>query len=742
MSLQVPEIDRRTYQQILDELVARIRVHNPEWTNYNESDPGITLLQLFAFMTESLLYRSRLIPERNRLKFLTLLGVSLPPARAAEGMVAFENLRGPLEPILLPRDVELLAGRIPFRTDNGLAVLPVEARAYRKAPLAPEREAEVREQYEQFFESFRTGATSFVLYETKPVELPAGGGQALDLASETVDGTLWLALLARTAELVEATRASIADQVLTLGVVPEMPAGGRVLEAGAQQARPAGARLDFQLPRTDEPLPQDPAQRVARYRALPAIEAGDVLAEPGLVELALPGAAALRLWPDLDPGEAGTGDFPPALEGGDEERIVTWIRVRPSDRSAQADPAQASARLTWVGINAAVVRQRTRVAREIVARGTGEPDQAFRLANTPVLAESLRLEVDGEPWRRVEDLMAAGAEVRIGAAERAPVGYGDAGRPVVKAYTVDRDTGQGRFGDGIHGARPPAGALVEASYDHGGGLAGLVAAGAITKAPTLPPGVKVANPIPTWGGDEAGTVEQAERAVPRFLRHRDRAVADDDFADVVRATPGVDVGRVEVLALFHPQVPDVQSPGVVTVMAIPRRDTAQPDTPTPDRFFLDLVCEHLDPRRLLTTEVHVRGPEYVPVWVSVGFDALPGRDLALVRKAVEERLRRFLSALGGGVLGTGWPLSTSVERLELWAVATREEAVARVNNVLLTDQSGAPLDRVPLAGLQLPRLVAVSAEPGDPRPLADLRGDAAPPAGPTTLPVPVEPVEC
>ena len=741
MPLQIPEIDQRSYQEILDELVARIRLHTPEWTNHNDSDPGITLLQLFAFLTESLLYRSRLIPERNRLQFLTLLGVALPPARAAQGIAAFENLRGPVEAVILNPDLELLAGKIPFRTGNGLAVLPVELRAYRKAPLAPDREAQVRDQYEQFFESFQTGATSFVLYETKPVEWSATAQSVLDLATDTVDGMLWLALLARNSGLVEASRGAIADKVLTLGVVPEISGEGRALEAGGQRAGPASARLDFQLPRTDQPLPADPTQRVARYRPLDAIASGDILAEPGLVQLSLPGAAELRLWPDLDPGEAGVGDFPPAVEGDDGDRVVTWIRVRPSDRDGQSASAQVSARLAWVGGNAASVQARAHVDREIVGRGTGEPDQSFRLANTPVLPDSLTIEVGGEPWQRVDDLMTTGPEVRIGEAERAPVGYGPSGQPVIKAYTIDRESGEGRFGDGIHGARPQAGALIEASYDYGGGRAGLVAAGAIAKGPALPPGVTVANPIPTWGGDEAISVDEAERFVAGFLRHRDRAVSAEDFGDVVEATPGVDMGRVEVLPLFHPQAADVSSPGVVTVMVIPKYDAAHPDTPVPDQFFLDLVCEHLDPRRLLTTEVHVNGPEYVPIFVSVGFDALPGRDLALVGRAVSERIRGFLSALAGGVLGTGWPLATSVERLELWAVATREEDVAKVNGVLLSDQSGVAADRVPLSGLQLPRLVAIVAEPGDPRPLSDLQG-GGPPSEVATLPVPVEPVEC
>ena len=70
MPITVPEIDTRNYDEILSEAIARIPVHTPEWTNFTDSDPGITVLQLFSFMTENLLYRSNQIPERNRLKFL------------------------------------------------------------------------------------------------------------------------------------------------------------------------------------------------------------------------------------------------------------------------------------------------------------------------------------------------------------------------------------------------------------------------------------------------------------------------------------------------------------------------------------------------------------------------------------------------------------------------------------------------------------------------------------------------
>src|ERR671921_97648 len=101
MPLTIPTIDDRRYQDLLDEALARIPVHNPEWTNFNKSAPGVTIVKVFAFLAENILYRSNQIPERNRLKFLSLLGVPLRPASSARGLVAFSNERGPLENITL-----------------------------------------------------------------------------------------------------------------------------------------------------------------------------------------------------------------------------------------------------------------------------------------------------------------------------------------------------------------------------------------------------------------------------------------------------------------------------------------------------------------------------------------------------------------------------------------------------------------------------------------------------------------
>src|SRR5947209_12910439 len=127
MPLTIPTIDDRRYQDLLNEALARIPVHNPEWTNFNESDPGVTLIQLFAFMTENLLYRSNQIPERNRRKFLTLLGIGLQPATPGRGLVVFHNDRGPVQAWPVDAGLEVRAGKVPFRTRTGVCILPVTA---------------------------------------------------------------------------------------------------------------------------------------------------------------------------------------------------------------------------------------------------------------------------------------------------------------------------------------------------------------------------------------------------------------------------------------------------------------------------------------------------------------------------------------------------------------------------------------------------------------------------------------
>jgi hypothetical protein len=76
MPLQLPNLDDRRYNDLVAEALARIPTYSPEWTNYNPSDPGITLLELFAYFADMLLYRLNRVTDANTRKFLKLLNAA------------------------------------------------------------------------------------------------------------------------------------------------------------------------------------------------------------------------------------------------------------------------------------------------------------------------------------------------------------------------------------------------------------------------------------------------------------------------------------------------------------------------------------------------------------------------------------------------------------------------------------------------------------------------------------------
>ncbi|MBL9126161.1 MAG: hypothetical protein JNL97_00870, partial [Verrucomicrobiales bacterium] len=199
MPLSLPHLDDRRYQDLVEELLARVPVHTPEWTNLSQADPGVTLVQLFAYLTETLFYRANQIPERNRLKFLQLLGLPLMPGSAAKGLVAFRNERGPDRTLTLDAGTELSAGTVPFRTRRTLDVLPVDGYVCFKRGVAA-RDAEGLEYYRQLYATFLDADAPALppeldLYET--VSLASLGPGGADLDADSVDRSLWVALLVR-----------------------------------------------------------------------------------------------------------------------------------------------------------------------------------------------------------------------------------------------------------------------------------------------------------------------------------------------------------------------------------------------------------------------------------------------------------------------------------------------------------------------------------------------------------------
>jgi hypothetical protein len=150
MSLPVPNLDDRSWKQIVDEAVRLIPRYCPEWTNHNASDPGITLLELYAWMTEMVIYRLNKVPEKNFLTFLDLIGVRLKPpepARVVLDLTPSEGVEGELIVTKGTQVATLQAGGgdpVTFETLKDISLLPVHvvrAASSHRATVADHTEA-------------------------------------------------------------------------------------------------------------------------------------------------------------------------------------------------------------------------------------------------------------------------------------------------------------------------------------------------------------------------------------------------------------------------------------------------------------------------------------------------------------------------------------------------------------------------------------------------------------------------
>jgi predicted phage baseplate assembly protein len=119
MSLPVPNLDDRRFQDLVDEAKRRLQQNCGEWTDHNVHDPGVTLIELFAWMTEQLIYRLNRIPTHNYVKFLELMGVKLFPPTAAGAPVTFWLAAPQPETVSIPIGTRVAT----LRTDTDEAIV-------------------------------------------------------------------------------------------------------------------------------------------------------------------------------------------------------------------------------------------------------------------------------------------------------------------------------------------------------------------------------------------------------------------------------------------------------------------------------------------------------------------------------------------------------------------------------------------------------------------------------------------
>jgi predicted phage baseplate assembly protein len=732
MPIRPPALDDRSFDDLVAELVARIPAHTPEWTQPRAGDPGRTLIELFAWLGDTILYRANLIPERQRLAFLRLLGMPLTPARPARGLVSLS-----VDERRDPKRIEVPAGAaiekpVPFQTTIFTTVFPLVAQAYiKRVPDDDEHAA-----YERLLPDLtRVYGLSGqpVPYVTTPVfENGAMSAAGVDIIRESVDHKLWIALMAPEAKLMKQALDSLkSDQPLALNVglalAYEIP--GLTEDIGARARIP----LEWQLS-TGKPDAGDSGMRTLEVLQ----DTTKDLSRNGVVRLALPPAQNIGA-PASDPRQnllAGVGASPPRVDAAqDAERQVAWLSLE----VAPGLPIE-SLKLAWAGINAVEIEQLEALAARTLGASDGGSDQVFDLAVSArgsVDAATLAVEAHDPTatqrlWTRVDDLGSAG--------------------PLDCVYRLDAEAGTLAFGDGIHGRVPAAGAeIVVRNLLVGGGLRGNLPPGSLAKLDSVidlvtrnrkkpPQPLKVLQALPTLGGADAETLPAAERRIPAFFRHKDRVVTVEDYRLLARQAPGAEVGRIEVLPRFKPHERQEDIPGVVSVMVLPARPTVDYRAPYPraDRPLLETVHAFLDARRPVATELYVIGCVYKPLGVSVAVQIRDGPAREQVLLDVQIALRRYLwplplgqSSGPGGTQGDwsesarsdgGYPLGRRLTDRELEVVVARVPGVAGVSavNLFAMDQGklvnvggpGKAVSTFTVDPWELPELVALAVVEG------------------------------
>lgn len=719
MPIRPPALDDRDFAALVDELLDRVSAHTPEWSP-RLGDPGRTMIELFAWLADTLLYRANLIPERQRLAFLRLLGVGLRPAIPASGLVSL-SLDAKKTAAVSLAAYGTVKGPVAFETQNEITVLPVTGQAYYKRSLTAEERAaftDIQAALSQIYD-----AEEATPYVTTP-QFAQGQAESIDLVNEAIDECLWIALLAPQPELVETVRETLGRTnddgrapLINIGAVPLLQVPDRFFGPDALQIGPR-ARLPFTWEISTGRVNTTTGQ--PEYLPLQTVaDSTNGLVQPGVFRFSLPAPAfigSLSNDVQIDPF-AGTGDRPPRLDDPETDaRLVTWIRLRPTATLAHFE-------LSWVGINAVEIDQKQTVRDRILGTADGSANPTYALPGQSVDPATLIVEVDEpqlgyRPWRAIEDLALAGRDDKV--------------------YQLDAEAGIVTFGDGLRGQLLPIGQRLRiAQMRAGGGSEGNLPPGSLTEISALtlrqaPAGkLTVQQPIATTGGEAAEDLASAEQRIPAMLRHRDRAVTATDYKQLAAESPGVRVGRVEVLPRFHPEqvptmgelkAPDI--PGVVSVMVLPAKATAAPPNPRPDRPFLESIHAHLNSRRPLGTELYVIGCQYRQLGLSVGVELLDGFSRDGVLLAVRNALFDFLWPLSPGDLtGEGWRLGKAVRDRELETIVARVAGVRSVDRVNLftpiangwskVENPSQPTSvEIELAPWELPELLAVVVSEG------------------------------
>jgi predicted phage baseplate assembly protein len=653
MAIPEPILDDLRFQKdLVDEARRRIIRYCPEWTDYNLSDPGITLIELFAWMTEMITYRLNLVPEKNYVRFMDLLGVQPRAASSARTELTFRlSARFPLTPgsdvvAFVPQGTEVATRvtteepEVTFTTDERLLIVPPKLTQLRT-------EDDFNKNYVP-----RLGIEIFHCFKRKPEmgdTFYLGFDEAQDLKGHILQ-------LDFTAEETQATGVRRSDPPW-------------VWECSIGDGQWA-----------EVPLSNLPSERDTT---------GGLNNPEGSLTLYLP----LTVRPD-------------AVHG----RTAYWLRCRIEQRRPEQGMYTQSPRIVNVAAYSlgatTPATHAVNVIEEIIGTSSGEPGQVFHLQHAPVLAlrdgETIEVEEwrDREwvfiPWQAVDDFAHSDRHDRH--------------------FTLDTSTGEVRFGPAIrqpdgavrqYGRVPEADRLIRISrYRHGGGIAGNVPIGKVQVLKTTIPYIaEVSNLKRAEGGRDPESLDELKQRARREVRAQQRAVTAEDY-EVLAKGASRSIARVKCVT---PSKNSNLPPGMIELLVVPaafdalRHDDRSKLYLSPD--MMKAIDTHLDQYRLLTTTIRVREPKYIGVKTMAEIVLTDYAQPEIVRARAIEALRNFISPLAIGDAGDlasldweGWPFGRDLFVSEVYSLIQRVPGVKHVLDVKLSQRPVNPGKEVPIAG--------------------------------------------
>jgi predicted phage baseplate assembly protein len=452
---------------------------------------------------------------------------------------------------------------------------------------------------------------------------------------------------------------------IALAAAPGVLAAGRMLSLHVRAAVSEGPAC------VADAAPTADAQTRPRWQARGADGWVELDAAGDAANLSRSGLVLLTLPADIQPWLGSVADATAQHQ---------WLRV--VWPMGVSDDTAANILPRGLALNGVPAAQLQRLRGETVGSSNGRGGQVFSALRTPIVGPvwlQVR-EADDHwvTWQEVEDLSSSTATSRD--------------------FTLDRSSGDIRFGDGRHGRIPPAGPnnLRLHDYATGGGSRGNRPAGSITQLRSAVPSVEsVVNVEAARGGLDTESPAELRDQAFGWLRHRDRAICADDFEVLARkASP--EVARAFCVAgrdLSGRVDPDSDARRVadntVSLVVVPHGSDERPQ-PTPD--LLKSVKDYLDPRRSPAARLVVVGPHYARASVTAEVSVMPSQSAFEVEQACRQAIAGFLHPVTGGASGDGWALGQWPHRSDIHGLLGRVDGVAlvRASSLSMAAPSGMP----------------------------------------------------